>query len=402
MKPDCLILGAGEGTRMRPLTAKKPKVMLPVANKPLLEYILERSYEYIDDYYIVVGYKKDFIRNYFGDYYRDKKLNYIEQDQINGTAGAIGLAKDFIDKDFLALNGDNFIEESMIEKIIDHYSDDYSATMVLKEVDDLSSFGAVEVQSNRVESIREKPKDLGSGYANLGIYMFAPDIFSFIERTERSERGEYEITESLQMMLDERKVSYVDYIGYWSDVGRPWNLLELNELIVDGLKGLREEDEVEDGVSIEVPVQIGAGTKIKSGTYIEGPVKIGEDCEIGPNAYIRPYTSIGDNCHIGSSVEIKNSVIMDNSSVPHLSYVGDSVIGEDCNLGAGTNVANLRHDEKSVKMEVKGDLVDTGRRKLGFVMGDGAKTGINTTIYPGRKISSDSTVGPGSIVDKNI
>ena len=402
MKPDCLILGAGEGTRMRPLTAKKPKVMLPVSNKPLLEYIIERSYDYIDNYYIVVGYESNSIQNYFGRNYRDKELKYVKQEDINGTAGAIQSAKGYIDKKFLTLSGDTFIEEKIIPKIINKHTERTGATMALKEVEDLSSFGAVKVHKDKVKSIEEKPEGGGAGLANLGIYMFDPKIFEYIEETGKSERGEYEITDSLKLMMDQNDVNYINYEGYWSDVGRPWNLLELNELLMSELKGSKNENQIENGVTIKEPVQIGEGTEIKSGTYIKGPVKIGENCEIGPNAYIRPYTSLGDNSHIGSSVEIKNSIIMDNSNVPHLSYVGDSVIGEKCNLGAGTNIANLRHDGDTIKMKVKGKLIDTDRRKFGVVMGDNSKTGINTTIYPGRKIENDSMTSPGSIVDKNI
>ncbi len=402
MKPDCLILGAGEGTRMRPLTSKKPKVMLPAANKPLLEHVLEKSYEFINEYYVTVGYQKDKIKNYFGRSYRDKKINYIEQNKINGTAKAIGLAKDKIKRKFLTLYGDTYIQEKMVSKIANSHSEKESATMALKKMEDLSSFGAVNVDNNLVQNIKEKPEEPISGYANLGIYMFEPKIFDYIERTEKSERGEYEITDTLEIMLEEQNVGYINYDGYWSDVGRPWNLLDLNELLASEIEELREEKKVEDNVTIKGTVQIGEGTVIKGGTYIEGPVLVGENCKLGPNAYIRPFTSIGDNCHVGSSVEIKNSIIMDGSNVPHLSYVGDSIIGENCNLGAGTNVANLRHDKDNIKMKIKGEFMDTKRRKFGVVMGDGVKTGINATIFPGRKIGSNVKIDPGSVVKKNF
>ena len=140
---------------------------------------------------------------------------------------------------------------------------------------------------------------------------------------------------------------------------------------------------------------------IRSGAYIEGPVKIGKDCTIGPNCYIRPSTSIGDRVYIGNGVEIKNSIIGDDTRIGHLSYVGDSVIGNGCNFGAGTKVANLRHDGKNIKVMLKGELVDTGRRKLGVIMGDHVHTGINTSINTGVMIDPGSTTLPGEVVMRN-
>jgi bifunctional UDP-N-acetylglucosamine pyrophosphorylase/glucosamine-1-phosphate N-acetyltransferase len=199
-----------------------------------------------------------------------------------------------------------------------------------------------------------------------------------------------------------KKVVYALYDGYWNDVGRPWNLLELNEYLLKNKLKHNIRGEVEAGAVIVPPVEIGEGTLVRSGAYIIGPVKIGRNSLIGPNCFIRPYTSIGDNCHIGNAVEIKNSIIMDGSNAPHLNYVGDSIIGENCNLGAGTITANLRHDRANIRVEIKGKLEDSGRHKLGAIIGHGVKTGINVSIYPGRKIGSNSLIGPGVVVDKNV
>jgi NDP-sugar pyrophosphorylase family protein len=132
---------------------------------------------------------------------------------------------------------------------------------------------------------------------------------------------------------------------------------------------------------------------IKSGSYIMGPVSIGEGCEVGPNCYIRPYTAIGDGCHIGHAVEVKNCIIMRGSKFPHHNYAGDSVIGEGCNFGAGTKIANLRLDRKEVV--VAG--VRTGRSKLGAIIGDSVQTGINASINVGAVIGNDTFIGPGAV-----
>ena len=149
-------------------------------------------------------------------------------------------------------------------------------------------------------------------------------------------------------------------------------------------------------------ISVGSGTKILPGVVIEGEVIIGSNCKIGPNCYIRGSTSIGHQCHIGQAVEIKNSVIFNQTNVGHLSYIGDSILGEKVNLGAGTTTSNLRHDGKTHSSKVADKLVDTGRRKFGTVIGDNVHTGINTSIYPGRKIWPGLTTRPADIVIQDL
>ena len=151
---------------------------------------------------------------------------------------------------------------------------------------------------------------------------------------------------------------------------------------------------MEESAVVQGMVAIGVGTVVRSGSYVVGPVVIGQNCDIGPNCYIRPYTAIGDDCRIGSAVEVKNSVIMKGSKIPHLSYIGDSVIGERCNLGAGTKIANLRLDNK----DITAAGIDTGRRKLGAIIGDEVETGINASINVGSIIGNNTRIGPGAIV----
>ncbi len=150
-----------------------------------------------------------------------------------------------------------------------------------------------------VKRVAEKPGKVPPGYANLGVYIFKPDVFEFIERTPLSERGEYEITDTINLMIDAgKRVAYAAYSGYWNDIGRPWNLLELNEYLLKTNLKHEVRGTVEEGAVLIPPVEVGEGTVIRSGAYIIGPVKIGKNSRIGPNCFIRPYTSIGDNCHV--------------------------------------------------------------------------------------------------------
>jgi bifunctional UDP-N-acetylglucosamine pyrophosphorylase/glucosamine-1-phosphate N-acetyltransferase len=155
-------------------------------------------------------------------------------------------------------------------------------------------------------------------------------------------------------------------------------------------------------VHLKGSVSLSKGSLVKSGSYIEGPVYVGEGAVVGPNAYLRPGTSLGKGAKVGAGCEVKNSIVMDETKIPHLCYVGDSVLGNGSSLGAGTITANLKFNDSNVKSKVKGRLVDSGQRKLGAILGDGVKTGINVSIFPGVKIGADAWIGPGVIVRTDV
>jgi carbonic anhydrase/acetyltransferase-like protein (isoleucine patch superfamily) len=181
-----------------------------------------------------------------------------------------------------------------------------------------------------------------------------------------------------------------------------WDFLRANEGYISGLEKSEIDGDVHPSAVIEGVVQLGAGARILPGVFIEGNVVIGANCKIGPNCYLRGSTSIGDSCHIGQSVEIKNCLILSHTNVGHLSYVGDSVLGEGVNLGAGTIVSNLRHDGKNHRSKLGGLLVDTGRRKFGTIIGDHVHTGIQTSIYPGRKLWPHTSTLPAEVVRDDV
>ena len=402
-----VLLTAGEGTRMRPLTLTRPKTMLQVGGKPILQYNLEALRDAgIKDIIMVVGYKKEAIEDYFGNGSSfGVNIDYIIQEKRLGTAHAINSVHEMIDDEFIVLNGDIIVDPKLIVDLIAKYtSEEASSILMLTEVEDPSSFGVVEIENGIIKNIVEKPApgEAPSNLINAGIYLFDKTIFDAIDKTEKSERGEYEITDSLKIQMSENKiVSGLKSDHKWIDVGRPWELLNVNEHFISEM----EEDiqgEIEEGVTIHGKVVLGKNSIIRSGTYILGPVFIGEGCDIGPNSYLRKYTYLGNNVNVGNAVEIKNSIIMDGTNVNHLSYVGDSVIGANCNVAAGTNIANLRFDNKNVKMKIKGEKFDCGVRKLGAVFGDNVKTGINSSFNPGVKVGINSAVGSGTIIYEDI
>ncbi len=181
----------------------------------------------------------------------------------------------------------------------------------------------------------------------------------------------------------------------------PWDLLAIQERVMSAWEEKISGD-VHPAAVIEGRLQLGKGSRILPGVFIEGNVVIGEGCKIGPNCYVRGSTAIGDRCHIGQSVEIKNSIILSGTNVGHLSYVGDSILGENVNFGAGTIVSNFRHDGRNHLSAVKSVLTDTGRRKFGAVVGDGVHTGIGTLVYPGRKIGAGMFTLPGDIIRRDL
>ena len=181
-----------------------------------------------------------------------------------------------------------------------------------------------------------------------------------------------------------------------------WDLLRANAEVMTARKPYTLESGAHSSLYVDGRLQVGKGTKILPGVVIEGDVIIGDHCKVGPNCYIRGSTAIGDKCHVGQAVEIKNSILLPGTNVGHLSYLGDSILGEKVNFGAGTITSNLRHDGGTHRSPVGGRMVDTGRRKLGAIIGDGVHTGIHTSVYPGRKLWPKTSTLPGAIVDQDI
>lgn len=182
----------------------------------------------------------------------------------------------------------------------------------------------------------------------------------------------------------------------------PWQFLDINEQIISVLGDADYIGEVSPAAHIDGVVHVGEGSIILPGVVIEGNVVIGKNCKIGPNCYFRGSTTVGDNCHIGQAVEVKNSIIGHETSIGHLSYVGDSIVGNGVNFGAGTITSNFRHDGLNHRSMVGGELTDTGRRKFGTIIGDGVHTGIHTAIYPGRKLGSGTSTRPNATVQYDL
>jgi len=403
-----VVLAAGEGTRLRPLTLTRSKHMIPLAGKPILEHLLLALKEGgINEVLMVVNYYEDLIRNYFVDGSRwGLRINYFHQERLLGTANAIDLVEDHVDNEgFLVIYGDLLIDSSVIKSVIKKYNEKGLITLSIVPVKNPQQYGVVTLENDLVKEIFEKPKpeSMHGNLVNAGVYVFSREIFEEIKKTSKSLRAEYEITDTLQLLLKRNVQIASNAISpeSWMDIGQPWDLLEANQRILEHAKHVNR-GEVEDGVHTIGVLVLEEDARIRSGAYIEGPVYIGRGSDIGPNCYVRPFTSMDRNVRIGNSCEIKNSLILNGTHIGHLSYVGDSIIGENCNLGAGTLTANLRLDKKTVKVKVKDKLIDSGRRKLGVIMGDNVETGIGAKFMPGVKIEPNVWIGPGVILNRDV
>ena len=391
MIENALILAAGKGTRMWPLTEDIPKPLLPISGIPIIKRQIDELKKVgVKKLYILIGYQMNEISDYIDKTETEIEVNYIIQEKQKGTGHAVKMAENKIKGSFYCLNGDIIINAKNLKKI----NKCKDMAMMVTTVDDGSNFGAVKQKNGYLVSIIEKGKS-GKCKINAGIFIFNESIFTAIDNTKKSIRGEYELTDALELVSNQIEV--IEFEGEWKDIGNPWDLISANENYIDNNK---EEinGKIEDNVIVNGNIVLGKGSIIKSGTYIEGNVWIGENCVIGPNAYLRKGTVLCGTNKIGAFSEIKNSIFLEGAKAPHHNYVGDSIIGQNSNLGSGTKIANLRFDKKTIEVKHKGKKIDSGRRKLGAIIGSNVNTGINASINAGTILGNYTKIGPNALV----
>ncbi|MEM2098193.1 MAG: sugar phosphate nucleotidyltransferase [Candidatus Bathyarchaeia archaeon] len=404
-----VLLAAGEGIRLQPVTATRPKHLIHVGGKPILQHCLEALKTCgVTEGVIVTHYMGEAIRQFFGDGSKlGLKLEYVEQRAVLGTGNAVSVAEPHVDDVFIVVYGDLLFSPDALRSLISGFvAEKPAVAMAIVQVEKPENYGIVELAgTGYVKRIVEKPNadEAPSNFANAGIYVFTKEVFDEIKHVKASVRGEWELTDAISQLANKGKAVLAVKIpkADWLDIGRPWDLLDANAWALNRMEHVVHGN-VEEGAHLIGPVTVAEKARIRSGAYIEGPAFIGDGSDVGPNCYIRPCTSIGKNVRIGNACEVKNSIIMDGTHVGHLSYVGDSILGERCNLGAGTVLANYRFDAKPVKMVVKDRVVDSGRRKLGAVLGDNVKTGVNSVLMPGVKVGCNSWVGANFMVERDL
>ncbi len=403
-----VVLAAGRGERLWPLTETTPKPMLPLAGQPIIEQTLRGLVKAgIREIAIVTGHKEERVKEFVGNGSQlGFRASFVHQESPMGTADALRSCKTWLEDEskFILVYGDDYYSTKSITKFVESAGESREVMIGAVESQDPSRFGRLEIEKGRIQGIREKAASETPAQVNAGIYLLNDSILKIVENLEESGRGEFELTDAVNQLIDsgESVLTFKLERDDWQSITYPWELIEATYRKLETISHSVSKGRVEKGARIVPPVQLGKGSIIKAGCRIEGPVIIGEGCVLGPNAYIRPFTSIGRNCKVGASCEVKGSILMDDAKVPHLSYIGDSIIGSGTSLGAGTITANLRFDDSAILSVVRGNRVNSQRRKLGAILGDGVRTGINVSIFPGVKVGSGAWIWPGVRVNRDV
>ncbi|HEX7475962.1 MAG TPA: bifunctional sugar-1-phosphate nucleotidylyltransferase/acetyltransferase [Dehalococcoidales bacterium] len=366
-----VILAAGEGLRLQPFTLSKPKAMLSIAGKPIIQYVIESlAVHGIRNIIIVVGYQKEQIFDYFGDGKRlEVELKYVTQQQRLGTADALNQARSEIQGDFLVLAGNKLITSETIVNFVNVTP----PAILVKKVDNPSRYGVIALRDDKFIAIVEKPERAESNLINTGIYSFSDEIFSRIQ-------SELNIPDVINNILKNGEpINLVETDKAWLDVVYPWDILSLNSIILGSIAA-SQNGVIEAGVYLKGHVSIGRDTIIRSNSYIVGPVVIGKGCEIGPNVCIFPSTSIGDNTIISPFSEIENSVIDNDIRIASNSVIQDSVIASGCVIGTHFSAAS---DETEVKVDTEHHVI-----RIGSMLGRGCRIGSNVTAQAGTIIGN--------------
>lgn len=361
-----VILAAGEGQRLKPFTFTRPKVMLAIADKPLLQYVVESlAHNGIRQIVIVVGYRREQVFDYIGTGEQfGVNIVYITQERQLGTAHALAQAKDAVESEFLVLHGDKLIEADTIAQFVTVKPN----AVLVKKVDSPARYGVVTIEGGLVKDIVEKPKEAKGNIVNTGIYAFSREIFDSIE-------AELGIPDVINKMLAHGyTISAQETDDAWLDIVYPWDILSLNNAVLRRIP-VSLGGTIEAGVSVKGLVSVGKDTVIRSNSYILGPVVIGENCDIGPNVCILPATSIGDNVVVSSFSEIKNSVIGDDVNIGAGSIIQDSVIDEGCIIKGHFTACS---GQAEVRVNDEYHLVN-----VGAMLGVGCNLGNNVVAQPG-------------------
>ncbi|WP_435144641.1 sugar phosphate nucleotidyltransferase [Halobaculum sp. P14] len=375
-----VILAAGEGTRLRPLTDARPKPMLPVANQPLLAHVVDAVVDAgIDDVVLVVGYRRDRIQNHFGD--GDDwgiDVEYAVQEKQLGTGHALLQAEPFVDGDFVALNGDRVIEPDAIAALAAAHRDGDDPTMAVTRSAQPSNYGVVDLDGRRVVSLTEKPPShaADSDVINAGVYGFDDSVFDDVRDTDAD--VELSLTATLQRLAAENRLRAVPFDGRWLDVSHLWDLPAVNARLLSADGAVRADSAaVHDTAAVSDEVALGADARVRAGAAVTSGVSVGDNAEVGPNAVV------------------SNAVVLPDATIGAGAVVRDCVVGEDASVGPNVTVQGGVGD-----VAIDGTLHADVR--LGGVVGDGAAVGGGASFVPGTVLGNDARVDPGATLHGRI
>ncbi|EMA43118.1 sugar phosphate nucleotidyltransferase [Halococcus saccharolyticus] len=373
-----VVLAAGEGNRLRPLTHNRPKPMLPAANRPVLEYVFDALIDAgIEEIVVVIGYKRDRVQEHFGPTYDDIPLQYVAQEKQLGSGHALLEAQSVVDEPFLMVNGDRVIESGLVTDVIGEFEahPDAAATLGVLEHRDARHYGAVALHEGRIEEIVEKPDSDDYRLINSGVYAFRTSIFESIEATERRD-GELQLPDTLAGLIDAGEaVRGVQIDGLSPHATYPWDLLTVTREIL--ARGRVDEPAREQGVWVD------DSALVHDDATLQAPVVVGPDCEVGPGAVVGPDVALGRNVTVEANATVERSVLDTDTRIGPGSTILDCVTGQDVTLGAANTVPGGPAD-------VRIDTQVYEEQPLGAVVADRVHAGGAVTLAPG------TLVGPGA------
>jgi glucose-1-phosphate thymidylyltransferase len=383
-----VVLAAGEGRRLRPLTEFRPKPMLPAGNEPILERVLDALIDAgIDDLHVIVGYQRDRVQNYFGPTYRDRTISYHHQAKQLGSGHALLQAREAIDADFLVVNGDEVVATRMIRDVIHAHARENVATLAVVESEDAPEYGAVELDDDRVTALVEKPDDDAYSLLNAGVYAFGPSIFTEIEGTPQTD-GERGLTDTIARLIGRGgNVHGVRTAGPRTEATYPWDLLELSSTVFAA--DLVAESEIDEGV------YVAASATVHADATLQPPVVVGPDSIVGPGAVVGPTVALGRNVTVAAGSVVDRSVVDADTRIGPNATLSDVVTGTGVTVHGNVTVpggpANV-----AISTTIHEDV------QLGCVMADRATIGGGSTIHPGTLVGPDAEIGHGCFVRDDV
>ena len=389
-----VILAAGKGSKLNPFSNTRPIPMISIAGKALLDNSLfQLKKAGINDVYIIVGHHKEMIQDFVAEK-SDSGMNIhcLEQKNNGGIGDAVLTVKGKISPGeyFLLIYGDTLTDENIYSKTQQSFHSFKCPVASICLPPSNESFGNVFLNAQmKINKIVEKPKGNNFGnYVLSGVFVLPESFFGLLEKSKRS------MEKALKALAKEGELMASMWENEWLDIVYPWEILKANRIILDSWNesSIAKSAIMESNVTMQGVVNIEEGVVIKAGAVLEGPCSIGKGSYVGNNSLIRSYTSLGNNCSIGYGVELKNCVVLDNSGIGRLSFVGDSVIGENVDIGAGCMTVNRNLGWEKVQIKNGKTILPSGLKKLGAFIGDNVIIGAGNTIQPGTVISPGKTL----------
>lgn len=382
-----VVLAAGEGVRLRPLTAKRPKPMLPAGTQPILEYVLDALIDAgVTDIHLVVGYHANRVRSHFGSTYRDTPITYHTQTNQLGSGHALMQARDGPRGSFLLVNGDEVIDSDIVKSVSTAH--DTTATLSVVEGTEADSYGAVRMADGEITTLAERPASGEFRLFNAGVYAFTQEIFEALE-TLSVDRGELPLTDAIQPLIDDetQTVRGVRTDSFWMDATHPWDLLSLARELL-GRGWVEPQGDGDD-------CYVADTAHIHPDATLVGPVVIDSDAVIEAGSVVGPYAAIGASVTVGAGAVLRDVVVDTDTTIGPNTTATDLVVGQGCDIGAGLTAAG-NPTEVVLNGAVYSDI------DLSGVLADRVNIGGGATLEPGTLVGPDATIGDGVVARGRI